>query len=98
MNSTMVADALKDVVDPELGINIVALGLLYGVDVQDRTLSVRMTMTTPGCPMAAAIAQMTAARLNTIAEGRDVQIEVVEDPPWSVAMLDDGARKQLGLG
>ncbi len=97
MNAAIIAQALEDVVDPELGIDIVSLGLLYGLDADERALRVRMTMTTPNCPMATAIAQMTATRLKAIAEDRDVEIEVVEDPPWNVAMLDAPARKRLGL-
>ncbi|MFN8617326.1 MAG: metal-sulfur cluster assembly factor [Dehalococcoidia bacterium] len=97
MNAATMAHALEDVVDPELGIDIVSLGLLYGLDADERALHVRMTMTTPGCPMATAIAQMTATRLRAIAEDREVEIEVVEDPPWDVAMLDGAARKRLGI-
>ena len=97
MNAVTMAQALKDVVDPELGIDIVSLGLLYGLEADDRALHVRMTMTTPGCPMATAIAQMTATRLRAIADDRDVEIEVVEDPPWNVGMLDSAARRRLGI-
>lgn len=98
MNVSEVADALAEVLDPELGIDIVALGLLYGLEADGHAVRVRMTMTTPGCPMATAIAQMTAARLQGLADGRAVEIEIVDDPPWSVAMLDCAARKHLGLG
>lgn len=97
MNAATMAHALEDVIDPELGIDIVSLGLLYSLEADDQALHVRMTMTTPGCPMATAIAQMTATRLRAIADDRDVDIEVVEDPPWNVAMLDAAARKRLGL-
>lgn len=97
MNASTIAVALTQVLDPELGIDIVALGLLYGIAADDETVRVQMTMTTPNCPMATAIAQMTAARLSSIADGRTVELEVVEDPPWNVAMLDATARQRLGI-
>lgn len=97
MNTATMAEALKEVFDPELGIDIVSLGLLYGLEADEHALRVRMTMTTPGCPMATAIAQMTATRMRSIADGREVEIDVVEDPPWNVAMLDDAARQRLGI-
>jgi metal-sulfur cluster biosynthetic enzyme len=92
-----IAAILSNVIDPELGIDVVSLGLIYGLYVDDSAIRLTMTVTTPDCPMASAIAQMAASRLAFVADGREVFIEVAEDPPWAVAMLNDRARQQLGI-
>ena len=98
MTPAYVAEALKNVVDPELGIDVVSLGLIYGLAVDDAAIRVEMSVTTPDCPMASTIAQMAASRLSSIGDGREVFITIAADPPWDVGMLDDRARRLLGLG
>lgn len=97
MNIAQVAEALTDVIDPELGIDIVSLGLLYSIEMDDHSFHVKMTMTTPGCPMATAITQMTAGRLKVLSPEREVHLQVVEDPPWNIGMLNESARRRLGI-
>ncbi len=90
-------EALREVVDPELGINIVDLGLVYDVALQDRTLRVAVTMTTPACPLHStvleAIEYVVRKRLLEI---RDVDVRLVWDPPWHPEMMSDEAKRQLG--
>lgn len=97
MKASDVALALREVYDPELGIDIVSLGLLYDIEVEPDAVRVTMSMTTPNCPMAAAIAHATETKLDTISEGRGVEVQVVHNPPWNVGMLNADARKWLGL-
>jgi metal-sulfur cluster biosynthetic enzyme len=88
-------DALHEVYDPELGLNIVDLGLVYGVAVEGNAVDVTMTMTTPGCPMHEAItegAHMAVAQVPDIQEAR---VHVVWFPRWDPGMMSEAARNEL---
>ncbi len=90
-------EALRQVVDPELGCNIVDLGLVYSLEIQKQKVVVKMTLTTPGCPMHESIAsgvQMTLLGLEGVEEA---EVEVVWDPPWNPAMMTPAGRAQLGI-
>lgn len=89
-------DALKTVIDPELHIDIVALGLIYDVIVDDQLIDVVMTLTTPGCPLAPMIDRMVNQALEKVAEGRKIKVSLVWDPPWSLDKMSDEARAELG--
>lgn len=92
-----VLDALRQVVDPELGINIVDLGLVYGTEVRDGQVHVRMTMTTPACPMEELLMEMVhSAILRELPEARSVEVDLVWDPPWRPDMMSDAAKTQVG--
>jgi metal-sulfur cluster biosynthetic enzyme len=93
-----VLDTLRQVVDPELGCNIVDLGLVYSVSVSGQSIAVTMTLTTPGCPMHESIrwgAQNALLQLEGI-EAADV--EVVWEPPWHPSMMTEAGRNAAGLG
>lgn len=92
----LVLDLLHEVIDPELGVNIVDLGLIYGVNVTDRTLRVRMTLTTPGCPLEGYIDDEIRTTLAGIPGVDDTVTDVVWDPPWDPNMMSDLAKDQLG--
>ena len=96
MKTAEVAEALRDVYDPELGINIVSLGLVYGINTDDG-IGVEITTTTAACPMGAALLGMAEAVLRQRFPGRRVRAEAVFDPAWDVEMLADDARSALGL-
>jgi metal-sulfur cluster biosynthetic enzyme len=90
--------ALSGVIDPELGLDIVTLGLVYDVRLTDGAVVVEMTLTTPGCPASeslSAMAQYSVAQCDERA--RDVEVRLVWDPPWSPAMIDEGAAAALGF-
>lgn len=92
-----VMDALRQVVDPELGINIVDLGLVYGSEVRNGCVHVTMTMTTPACPMEELLTEMVhAAILRELSEARSVEVDLVWDPPWKPEMMSSAAKAQLG--
>jgi metal-sulfur cluster biosynthetic enzyme len=92
-----VREALRNVHDPELGINIVDLGLVYGVDISDNTVHVTYTLTTMGCP----IGPLIEAEIRQFVEGIDgvdtVEAEMVVRPPWSPEMMSEEAKAALGV-
>ena len=89
--------AIATVIDPEAGMNIVDLGLVYGVDVDDDRVAVTMTMTTPTCPVADYLAESVrdaiAARFPSLAS---VDVELTFDPPWTPDRMSDAARAKFG--
>lgn len=88
-------EALAGVVDPELGIDIVELGLVYGVAVNDRVVAVRMTLTTPGCPLHDVIVEGVERAL-TRPGGPRVDVDVVFDPPWDPGLIGAAGLRDLG--
>jgi len=92
-----VVEALQDVIDPELGYNIVDLGLVYEVQVDEDVARVVMTMTTPGCPATEYIREGTYERLLALQGVTDVKVELVWSPPWAPSMMSDRAKAHLGL-
>jgi metal-sulfur cluster biosynthetic enzyme len=92
-----VLNALKQVIDPELGVNVVDLGLIYSAELQDGRASVAMTMTTPGCPIVDQMQEMAEAAIWRQVPGVDsVDLQVVWSPPWRPTMMSEEAREQLG--
>lgn len=89
--------ALARVLDPEIGLDIVALGLVYGVQVRDGRVQVRMTMTSAACPMGDMIVDDAQAALaRVLPPGVEADITLVWDPPWSPARMSAAARESLG--
>lgn len=88
-------DALAGVIDPELGIDIVELGLVYAVELDERVVSVTMTLTTPGCPLHDVIVQGVERALAR-PDGPRVDVEVVWDPPWDPGRIGMGGLRELG--
>jgi metal-sulfur cluster biosynthetic enzyme len=90
-------ELLRTVTDPELGVNIVDLGLVYELDVSsDGIAQVRMTLTTPGCPLGAYLDDAVRDALAGLPGIVDLDLRVVWDPPWSPAMMTDAAKAALG--
>ena len=92
-----IIEALKDVYDPEIPVNVVDLGLVYDCEVQDGTVDVKMTLTFPGCGMGPYIAQQAEWRIAEIDAVEDVNVEMVFDPPWSPDLITEDGKLQLGL-
>lgn len=89
--------ALQQVIDPELGINIVDLGLVYSVDVEDGHVSVAMTMTTPACPLNDYLTGQAEATIwQHVPEVQSVSINLVWDPPWHPGMISEAIQQQFG--
>ncbi len=90
---------LRDkVMDPELGVNIVDLGLVYDVEVGEGRISIDMTLTTPGCPLAGTLAAQAEQVLREAFEGYEVEVNLVFDPPWTPDRMSEEARRMLGFG
>ncbi len=99
-----VRERLKKVIDPELFVNIVDLGLIYVVDVRDSTaqpgkfdVHIEMTMTSPMCPAGPQLVGQSKQFVAEHPEVAEVQVKVVMDPPWTQDMMSDDARDQLGI-
>jgi len=90
-----VLEALKKVVDPELGLNIVDLGLIYDVKIEGGKVLVIMTLTTPGCPLHGSLIQGALRALRSLDGVEEAEVELVWEPPWSPAMISPEGRRQL---
>jgi metal-sulfur cluster biosynthetic enzyme len=88
--------ALRSVIDPELMMDIVSLGLIYRIDVTDEQIRLELTLTTRGCPLGESIRAMAEEALAGIAAGRRVDVETVWNPPWNPAMIDDSSALLAG--
>lgn len=88
--------ALRKVLDPEVGINIVDLGLVYGLAVGEDRIAVTMTLTSPTCPMGDLLLDEVEAALKCLAPAAEIDLEVVWEPPWSPEMMSPAAREQFG--
>jgi metal-sulfur cluster biosynthetic enzyme len=96
VDTDRVLEALKAVYDPELGINIVDLGLVYDVAIHDGTVHVEYALTTMGCPIGPLIEQQMQAALAQLPGVIDVEAEMVLRPPWSPEMMSEEAKAALG--
>ena len=90
-------EKLKEVVDPELGINIVDLGLIYEVKVVKSNVHILMTLTFPGCPLGGIIRREIDDKLSKIAGLGKVNLKITFDPPWSLSMINPEARAEIGI-
>ncbi len=87
---------LRTVIDPELGINLVDLGLVYGVTVSDGIAYVTLTVTTPACPIGSYLEDQVRWAVLRLDGILGVDVVVVHDPPWTPALMSDDARRVLG--
>ena len=92
-----VIEALRDVYDPEIPVNIVDLGLVYDVDINSTNIDVKMTLTVAGCGMGPYIAQQAEWRLAEIEGVEDINVELVFEPPWTPDMITEEGKRLLGL-
>jgi metal-sulfur cluster biosynthetic enzyme len=92
----LVTDLLGDVIDPELGVDIVNLGLVYGVEIGSAGVVVRMTLTTSGCPLGAYLDDEVSRCLTQLPGAPEVRVDLVWVPAWSPAMMTDEAKRMLG--
>ncbi len=97
VDAAQVRDALCEVIDPEIGINIVDLGLIYGVSVSGHRIRVRMTMTTPGSPMSGMIADEVEMAISHRFPRHRINVDLVATPRWQANMMSPIARLELGL-
>jgi metal-sulfur cluster biosynthetic enzyme len=97
MNDDILA-ALKTVIDPELGVNIVDLGLVYHAERTASGINVELTMTTPACPLGEMMSEEIKLVLrNRFPDVADIGVAIVWDPPWSPELMSEESRRQLGI-
>lgn len=90
-------EALRGVIDPEIGINVVDLGLVYGIEATPKKIAVALTMTTPSCPLGDYLSDLARQAIRAaLPEVPEVTIDLVWDPPWSAARMTPAARQALG--
>lgn len=92
-----VLEALKDVFDPEIPVNVVDLGLVYDLQVDGNDVDIKMTLTFAGCGMGPYIAQQAEWRVAEIETVDDVNVEMIYEPPWTPDLISEDGKKQLGL-
>lgn len=89
-------EQLKEVIDPELGINVVDLGLIYEVQISDDGVAdIKMTLTTQGCPMHDTMSEGVRASASKLSGIRDVRVQIVWSPAWNPEMMSDDAKAML---
>ncbi len=92
-----VIDALKEIYDPEIPVNIYDLGLIYGVDLAADHAVVTMTLTTPHCPVAESMPAEVELRVGAVPGVGSAEVNLVWDPPWDPAKMSDEAKLELGM-
>ena len=93
-----VVACLKTVYDPEIPVDIYELGLVYAIEVSDEgDVDIRMTLTSPMCPVAGSLPPEVEAKLAQLPGVRSARVEVVWDPPWNPSMMSEAARLELGF-
>ena len=95
--SEEVMDALKGVFDPEIPVNIVDLGLVYDVKVENGIANIKMTLTSQGCPLIESLEKEIKDLVSSISGINGVDINLVWDPPWSPARMSEAAKDELGM-
>ena len=96
---TDIREALRHVVDPEIGVNIVDLGLVYRIEVEDGRARIAMTMTSPTCPLGDYLKDLvTSAIRRHVPDVVDVDVNLEWEPPWAPDMMSEEARRQLDAG
>ena len=91
-----VREALRSVIDPEAGMNIVDLGLIYRVDAMPGRVAIEMTMTTPACPVGPMLVDHVRDAVRTIAPDTEIAVELVWEPPWHAGLMSERAKQHFG--
>ena len=92
-----VTDALRDVIDPELGLDFVELGLIYDVEVEGPTVRVTYTLTSPGCPIGPQVSEQIEEFVGELDGVEDVQSTMTFSPPWTPERMSEDAKFALGF-
>ena len=88
---------IKKIYDPEIPVNIYELGLIYDISVKDKDISVKMTLTTPNCPVAESLPMEVENTVKEVKEVNKVNLELVWDPPWDKSMITEAGKLELNL-
>ena len=88
---------IKKIYDPEIPVNIYELGLIYDIKIKDKDVQVKMTLTTPNCPVAESLPKEVKDRIMELKEVNKGDLELVWDPPWDKSMMSEAAKLELNL-
>ena len=88
---------IKKIYDPEIPVNIYELGLIYDISIKDKDVSVKMTLTTPNCPVAESLPKEVKDSVMEITDVKKVDLDLVGDPPWDKSMMSEAAKLELNL-
>ena len=88
---------IKKIYDPEVPVNVYDLGLIYDIEVNEKKAKIKMTLTTPNCPVAESLPKEVKEGAMQVEEIEDVQLELVWDPPWSQDLMSEAAKLELNL-
>ena len=92
-----VISEIKKIYDPEIPVNIYELGLIYDISIENHDVKVKMTLTTPNCPVAESLPKEVKDSIKEIKEVNDVSLDLVWDPPWDKSMMSEAAKLELNL-
>ena len=93
----IVINEIKKIYDPEIPVNIYELGLIYDIIIKDKDVIVKMTLTTPNCPVAESLPKEVKDSISEIKEVKNVDLELVWEPPWDKSMMSEAAKLELNL-
>jgi len=88
---------IKKIYDPEIPVNIYELGLIYDIKIKDKNVQVKMTLTTPNCPVAESLPKEVKDSIMELKEVDKVDLDLVWDPPWDKSMMSEAAKLELNL-
>ncbi len=88
---------IKKIYDPEIPVNIYELGLIYDISIKDKDVSIKMTLTTPNCPVAESLPKEVKDSIMELNEVGKVDLDLVWDPPWDKSMMSEAAKLELNL-
>ena len=97
VNKEDIIAALKTVYDPEIPVNVWDMGLIYDIDIQDTEIVIKMTFTSPTCPMMEELMQQVKEAVQSVSGNVSVRVDLVWDPPWDLSRMSDAARIELDL-
>ena len=92
-----VISEIKKIYDPEIPVNIYELGLIYDITIEDKDVQVKMTLTTPNCPVAESLPKEVKDSIMGLDEVNNVNLDLVWDPPWNKSMMSEAAKLELNL-
>ncbi len=98
VSEKQVMEKLSTVIDPELNLNLVDLGLIYETTIEENKISVIMTLTSPGCPLAPMLEGQVRDAVLSFKEIEKADVNIVFDPPWNPSMMSEEAKLELGFG
>ena len=92
-----VISEIKKIYDPEIPVNIYELGLIYDITIEDKDVQVKMTLTTPNCPVAESLPKEVKDSILQLEDVNNVDLDLVWDPPWNKSMMSEAAKLELNL-